>query len=398
MPYLLVDGEPVARARGIYGGGRSEGEKFIFWSLGALRACQDLHWAPDVVHAHDWHAAAAVARVAEEHRRESFWSTTATVLTIHNLGYAGAGSEDAWRASGLPEAAGPEVPEWARGLPLASGLSRADAVTTVSPSYAREITTPEYGFGLDSLLRSRAPAPVGILNGIDPAVWNPATDRALAARFDAEDLEPKSRDKAALLAELGFEGQPETPLLSFIGRLEHHKGIDLLLQALATLLDEPWRAVVLGTGQPELEAMAASFEQGHPGRLRFRGAFDEPFSRRLYAASDMVVVPSRYEPCGLVQMIAMRYGAVPIVRAVGGLRDSVRDHSERAGTGIVFEEASAETLASAIRRGLDLYRSPRAWRALQRRAARSDFSWERSAARYAAVYRQVLRARRVSRG
>jgi starch synthase len=394
VPYLLIDGEPVARDRGIYGGGRLEGEKFMFWCLGALRACQALHWAPDIVHAHDWHAAAAVAWLEEQRNLDPFWKGTRTVLTIHNLGYAGAGAEDAWRDFGLPPAVGASVPDWARRLPLASALSLADTVTTVSPSYAREITTPEFGFGLDPILRDRPARPVGILNGIDSDVWNPATDRALVARFDSESLERRAKNKAALLGELGFERQDEAPLLTFIGRLEVQKGIDLVLQALATLLDTPWRAVVLGTGQHELEAMASSFEQGHQGRLRFRGVYDEAFSRRLYGSSDMVLVPSRYEPCGLVQMIAMRYGAVPIVRATGGLRDTVRDHAAGNGTGFVFEEPSVEALAAAIRRAIVLHRDPRAWRILQRRAANRDFSWEKSSKAYAAVYRRTVRASR----
>jgi starch synthase len=397
VPYLLIDGEPVARDRGIYGGGSLEGEKFFFWSLASLRACQTLGWAPDIVHAHDWHAAAAVAWVAENRRLDPFWTSTRTVLTIHNLGYAGAGTEDAWREFGLPPASGPNVPEWARALPLAAALSQADVVTTVSPSYAREITKHDSGFGLDPILRSRPAAPIGILNGIDQDVWNPNSDRALAARFDADSLDRRAQNKAALLAELGFDSQAAAPLIAFIGRLSHQKGIDLALQALATTLDIPWRAVVLGTGDAELEAMAASFEEGHPGRLRFRSVFDEAFSRRLYGSADVILVPSRYEPCGLVQMIAMRYGAVPVVRATGGLRDTVRDHAAGNGTGFVFEAPTADELASAIRRAIDLHRDQRAWRALQRRGARMDFAWERSAKAYAATFRQALKALRGSR-
>jgi starch synthase len=397
VPHLLIDGEPVARDRGIYGGGRLEGEKFLFWCLAALRGCETLRWSPDIVHANDWHAAAAVAWLAAQRESDPFWRRTATVLTIHNLAYAGAGAEDAWREFGLPPATGHTAPDWARPLPLASALSRADAVTTVSPTYAHEITTPEFGFGLDPILRERRARPAGILNGIEPEVWNPADDRALLARYTADSFDRRAKNKASLLAELGFEGQEDVPLLSFIGRLEHQKGIDLLLQALATLLDRPWRAVILGTGQSELEAMASAFEQGHAGRLRFRRVYDEGLSRRLYGSSDMVIVPSRFEPCGLVQMIAMRYGAVPIVRATGGLRDTVRDHAAGAGTGFVFEEPSVEALAATIRRAFNLYSNPGAWRTLQRRAARKDFSWEKSAKRYAAVYRQTVRSYRAAR-
>ena len=394
MAYELVDGEPVARDPGIYGGGRTEGEKFIFWSLAALAACQRRRWAPDVVHAHDWHAAAAVASVAQRRPDDPFWQKTAAVVTIHNLGYAGAGSESAWRDFGLPPAIGAAAPDWARPLPMASALTHADRVTTVSPTYAWEITTPESGFGLDPILRELPTPPAGILNGIDPELWNPATDRALSSRFTNRTLERRSKNKDSLFSELGFEPMDGAPLLSFIGRLDPQKGIDLLLQSLATLLDVPWRVVVLGTGQPELEAMATAFEQGHAGRMRFRGLYDEALARRLYASSDLVVVPSRYEPCGIVQMLAMRYGAVPIVRATGGLLDTVRDHGSRGGNGFVFKKPSAASLGAAIRRAIEVYREPRVWRSLQQRAARVDFSWDKAAGRYAAVYRQAVRARR----
>jgi starch synthase len=369
-----------------------EGEKFFFWCNASLAACERLRWTPDIVHAHDWHAAAAVVAVVQARRENPFWKDTATVQTIHNLGYAGAGAEDAWRSYGFPSAIGPNVPDWARPLPLASALSHADRVTTVSPTYATEITTPNSGFGLDPILRQCSSAPVGILNAIDPQIWNPAADRALVARFDSASLERRVTNKKALLAELGFDRHEDAPLLAFIGRLEQQKGIDLLLQALATLLDAPWQAVVLGTGQQELEAMAAAFEQGHAGRFRFRGTYDDGLARRLYGSSDLIIVPSRYEPCGLVQMIAMRYGAIPIVRATGGLRDTVRDQTVSGGTGFVFDDPSVDALAAVIRRAFDVYRAPRTWKTLQRRAARTEFSWEKAARQYAAVYRQALRA------
>jgi starch synthase len=394
VPFFLIDGEPVARGPDVYGGGPLEGEKFCFWCLAALRACEAQRWAPDIVHANDWHAAAAVAWLSAHRGADPFWARTATVLTVHNLGYAGAGAEPAWTDYGLPPAAGPDVPEWARQLPLASALERADLVTTVSPTYAEDITTPESGFGLEPILLARPTRPLGILNGIDPTVWNPSADRAIEARFGTDNLDRREVNKRSLLGELGFEEDARTPLLAFIGRLEPQKGIDLLLQALATLLDRPWQAAVLGTGQPELEAMAASFEEGHPGRFRYRPVFDEPWSRRLYASADMILVPSRYEPCGLVQMIGMRYGCVPIVRATGGLRDTVRDQSAGGGTGVLFAEPTSEALAGALRRAFDLYADQRAWRGLQRRAANRDFSWEGSARRYVTAYRQAVRARR----
>lgn len=391
---LLVDGEPVARHTGIYGG--DEGEKFIFWCLAALEACRQRGWQPDVVHAHDWHAAAAVAWIHAQ-RADPFWSSVATVFTIHNLGYAGAGAEEAWRAYGLGPAEGDGVPAWAVDLPLVSALTKADWLTTVSPGYADEITTAELGFGLDPILKGRRSRLTGILNGIDPTVWNPAADHALVARFDADGLEHRVRNKQALLSELGFTGGSDIPLLAFIGRMDHQKGIDLLLHALATMLDLPWQAVLLGTGDPELEAQAASFQQGHLGRFRAEIRFDAALARRIYGSADAVVIPSRYEPCGLVQMIAMRYGCLPVVRSTGGLRDSVRDAAEPGGTGFVFGEASVDGLADALRRALATYADRRAWRRLQRRAARKDFSWTKPARKYGTVYRKARALRRSRR-
>jgi starch synthase len=392
---LLVDGEPVALDRHIYGGGKEEGEKFVFWSLASLAACRYVRWAPDVIHANDWHAAAAVSWIHHHRAQDPFWRGTATVFTIHNLAYAGAGAEEAWQAYGLPPAAGAGVADWARPLPLVGALTTADWLTTVSPTYAKQIALRDYGFGLDPILAARRDRLTGILNGIDPRVWNPATDRAIKARFNADSLEARRRNKQALLAELGFEARPETPLLAFIGRLEQQKGIDLALQALAMSLDLPWQAVVLGSGQAELEAMASAFEQGHAGRFRYRGLFDAELSRRIYASADIMLVPSRYEPCGLVQMIAMRYGCVPLVRRTGGLADTVRDAAGGSGTGFVFDEVSPDALAAALRRAIKIYGDGRAWLALQRRAARKDFGWDRSARQYAAVYRRALRARRL---
>ncbi len=350
-------------------------------------------WQPDVVHAHDWHAAAAVAWI-QAHRDDAFWSWVATVFTIHNLGYAGAGAEESWRAFGLGPADGAEVPDWARDLPLVAALRQADWLTTVSPTYAEQITTAEFGFGLDPILKRRRTNLAGILNGIDPSVWNPANDRALTMRFDSASLERRPANKPSLQAELGFSVGADVPLLAFIGRMDHQKGIDLFLNALATMLDLPWQAVLLGTGDRELEAQAAAFQQGHSGRFRVETCFDDALARRIYASADAVVIPSRYEPCGLVQMIAMRYGSIPIVRSTGGLRDSVRDAAERGGTGFVFPAASVDDLIQALRRALTVYADRRGWLRLQTRAARQDFSWDRPARLYGAVYRKALSARR----
>ena len=386
---MLVGGEPVTADPTVYSHGEPEADKFVFWCLATLAACEKMDWKPDIVHAHDWHAAAAVARVWQLRSSEPFWANTASVLTIHNLGYPGEGAEPVWQRYRLPAAEGRGVPPSRRHVPLIVGLAKADALTTVSPTYAREIQTKDFGFGLEGLLRARRSELTGILNGLDPRVWNPKTDASLHVRYDSETLERREENKRALLTELRLEDRGRIPLLGFIGRMESQKGIDLLLHGLARVLDIPWQAVLLGTGQPELEAMATVFERGHPGRIRVVNRFEPTLARRIYGSADMVLVPSRYEPCGLVQMIGMRYGCVPVVRATGGLKDSVREGPS--GTGFVFEQTSASDLAQAMHRALAAFADEKPWRALQRRAAREDFAWDRSAAKYIDVYRRARR-------
>jgi starch synthase len=392
---LLVDGDPVARDPAIYSQGSVEAEKFVFWCLASLQACQQEGWIPDIVHANDWHASAAISWLVDRRRTDPAWAATAGVVTIHNLGYPGKGAASIWDSYGLKPAPASVGSATDRRLPLVAGIALADWITTVSPTYAQEIMTSDFGFGRETLLRTRRARLTGILNGIDPAVWNPETDAALPEKFNADSLDRRAANKASLLDELRFNHGTRTPLLAFIGRLEHQKGIDLFLHALARLLDYPWHAVVLGSGQAELESLVSGFERGHPGRLRHASRFDPELARRIYGAADLVVVPSRYEPCGLVQMIGMRYGCVPVVRATGGLRDTV--HEGPAGTGFVFQDASSDGLVAALDRAFAAYADSRSWSALRRRAARRDFSWAKPSRGYLEVYQRALDAvRKVS--
>jgi starch synthase len=390
LPILLVDGEPVRSTAGVYADAQANGRKFGFFSVAALEACRALGWQPDVVHANDWHTGPAVCWISARRPADGFWKSVATVLTIHNLGFMGAGSESALTLHDLQPAVDPLLPEWAQRLPLPVALLTADWLTAVSPTYAEEIRGPELGFGLEGLLRARSERLRGILNGIDPERWDPQTDLALPAMFSREDPEGRVRNRQALCAELGLSAEASIPLLSMVTRLDPQKGVDLALEALEIISNAPWQFILLGTGEPALEESARRFAELHRGRVRLVQRFDAALSRRVYGGADMLLVPSRYEPCGLAQMIAMRYGCIPIVRATGGLKDTVLDDDAGKGTGFIFQEPTPAGLARAIQRAISAYSDRNRWRELQRRAMGVDFSWRRSAEKYAALYHDAV--------
>jgi starch synthase len=317
------------------------------------------------------------------------------LLEVHNLPYLGAGAESALKAFGLPPIADSPLPDWADHLPLPLGLVTADHIVTVSPGYAKEILTPEFGAGLHAYLQTRVGSITGILNGLDLEAWDPATDERLKANFAVSSLPLRSQNKTALQEELEFEVNADIPLLGMITRMDHQKGVDLALGALTEVSDLDWQAVILGTGNPDLEEAARQLQSDYPDRVRAEIRFDAGLARRIYGGVDALLIPSRYEPCGLAQMIAMRYGCVPVARATGGLQDTIRDyHGEREGTGFLFEEASAEALGQALRRTLEVYGDKRRWKGLQRRGMGEDFSWERSALRYLDLYQDLVRSAR----
>jgi starch synthase len=286
------------------------------------------------------------------------------------------------------------LPGWSRDSMLALGLATADMLSTVSPTYAREIRTPEAGHGLDALLRARSDRLAGVLNGIDTDLWDPAADEALRARFDRDTLERRAANKAALQEEAGLERNERAFLLAMVSRLDSQKGFDIALPVLRRWVEAGGQFVALGSGDAAIERELAALERSSPGRASVRLRFDLPYSRRIYGGADAVAIPSRYEPCGLTQMIAMRYGAVPIARRTGGLADTVTDAADPGGTGILFDGYDAGSLAHALDRALSVYAQPRKWAELQRRGMAKDFSWNRSAAEYEALYREALRHRR----
>ncbi len=388
-PVFLLEAEPLNQPPQVYAPDASlDVRKYAFFSRAALRLAEAQNWPPQVVHAHDWHTALGVYLAGCWRRRRGFWRGVGTVLTVHNLPFMGAAADD-WLPPDLCPPPRPLdwLPEWARSLPLPLGLLAADRITTVSPGYAREMLEEDrFAAGLRPFLLRRREDLSGILNGIDTASFDPATDPQLTVRYDAAHLERRAENKVALQAELGLPRQPERPLLGMVSRLDVQKGVDLIFRALRWSGGLDWQAVLLGSGDPALEAQARALAERYPQRVRVVTRYDAALARRIYGGADLLLMPSRYEPCGLSQMIAMRYGCLPLVNAVGGLRDTVRDGE----TGFVFAGARAANLVRALRRALDLYaRQPARWREMQRQAMAQDFSWTRSAQAYADLYRQV---------
>jgi starch synthase len=395
LTFYLIAGPPIPRAKRIYGAGIEEdGPKFVFFSLAALGLCRALDWRPDILHANDSHTGPAVYWLATDGRHDPFFRSTASVFTIHNLVYMNTGAGPHLRAYGLAPSDSPRLPDWARDALMGLGLAHADVLNTVSPTYAREILTPEHGYGLEGLLAARRKRLFGILNGIDLDEWNPMRDRNLKMRYGPESLEKRAVNKRALQVEMKLPARPDAPLLGVVSRLDTQKGFDIAAPAVRQLLADEVQFVLLGTGLPHLEAAFEALAAEFPDRARVRLRFDAGLARRIYAGADLLLIPSRYEPCGLTQMIAMRYGAVPVVRRTGGLADTVTDaRASRSGRGFVFRDYNAEALTKAVRRALAAYRRPARWRALQRRGMRhaaQHFAWTRSAQQYLRLYTRAL--------
>lgn len=350
-------------------------------------------FVPDVIHAHDWQAALAPAYLAYAGGRRP-----GTVLTIHNLAHQGVFPRALMGALGLPERSfAMEGVEYYGGIGfLKAGLYFADRITTVSPGYAREIMTPEGGMGLDGLLRTRAADFVGILNGIDTVIWDPGSDAALAAPFDAGRIEARSRNKAAVQQRFGLARDPGPPLFGVVSRLSWQKGLDLLLEALPRLVDEGAQLALIGSGDAGLEQAFRDAAEAHPGRIGILIGYDEAAAHLVQGGSDAILVPSRFEPCGLTQLCALRYGALPVVAAVGGLADTVihaNAMAQAAGvaTGLQFAPVTREALEGAIHAACTLWRRPDLWRAMQTNAMKAEVGWSAPARLYADLFRAIMR-------
>ena len=364
------------------------------WVASLLACGLDTGWQPAIVQSHDWHAALTSAYLAfgpVEGRR------VASIYTVHNLAYQGVFAPIHFFDLGLPPYAFAVNGVEFHGQVsfMKAGLYFADHITTVSPTYAREIQTPEQGCGLDGLLRSRVGEISGILNGVDEAVWNPAADAAIDSPFDAKKPAGKARCKAALQQSLGLSVQPDAPLFGVVSRLTEQKGLHLVLKVLDELLAQGGQLVVLGTGEAELEAAFLARAAANPKAVSLRIGYDEAYAHRIFAGTDVTLVPSRFEPCGLTQMYGLKYGSLPLVHGVGGLADTVVDCAlehlaDGTANGFVFNAFNEHALARAVARAMALYRRPTEWRAVRQRAMQQDLGWDKAATQYLALYQHLV--------
>ena len=393
-PYLYRrDGSPYQDSAGHEWPDNVQRFALLGWVAAHLAAGEfDADWVPDVLHAHDWHAAMACAYVAAHPPTRA-----ATVFTVHNLAYQGLFPSGDFNLLGLPSRfmASTGLEFHGQLSFMKAGLKFARRITTVSPTYAREIATPEFGFGLDGVVRGRGADVSGVLNGVDGAIWNPATDSSLAQRYSAQEPAGKARCKEALQRELGLPGRAEAMLFGAVSRLTSQKGLDLMLAVLPGLIKRGGQFVLQGAGEPVLEAAFLAAAKAHPGQVAVRIGYDEAFAHRLIAGSDAIVVPSRFEPCGLTQLYGLRYGTLPVVRRVGGLADTVVDAGEAAvaseqATGFVFDAATPAALDAALQRAAAAFARQALWRGLMRRAMAQDFSWQGAAAQYLALYKSIV--------
>ncbi|MGE5346665.1 MAG: glycogen synthase GlgA [Acidithiobacillales bacterium] len=402
VPVHFVAHDPMFHRTRIYApdaSGRDDGLwRFALFVRASIEAMRRMGRRPQILHAHDWHAALAVMLGAWSSWRDRWFDDIASVLTIHNVWYQGVYGPEEFPALGLPpEAWSGGGIRFAGAVNLLKGaIVAADMLTAVSPTYAREITTREGGMGLDGVLRSRRDRLVGILNGIDTAIWNPAVDEFVAARYSASDLSGKSACRRDLCRVAGLDPGVAGMVLGSVGRLTDQKGFDLIMGAAPELIRRGLRFVLLGSGEPQLEHALRRLALQYPGRIAAFVGFSEELAHKIEAGADAFLMPSRFEPCGLNQMYSLAYGTPPVVRRVGGLADSVEPfdgYNLDRGTGFVFQSPSAHELAAEVLRAHGLFQHPEAWRQLMERGMSRDFSWERSAASYDAVYRRAREIR-----
>lgn len=412
LHHFFIANETFFGRAGVYGdpatgeGFADNAARFAFFSRACLEAMRAVAYAPDVIHANDHQTALVPAYLKTLYAEDPFYQMTASLLAIHNLGYQGVAPPETMALAGFSdEQFYPLSPFefWGKMNFFKAGIHFADVLVTVSERYAEEIQSgEEFGFGLQGTLNARRADLIGILNGIDVRTWNPRTDRFLAARYDAESLDLKATCKADLLERTALPTSPDLPLFGMISRLVEQKGLDLIEAAADRLFALPARWVFLGSGERRYEEFLGAAARRHPDRVAVRKAFDDPLAHAIEGGADFFLMPSKYEPCGLNQMMSMRYGTVPVVRATGGLADTVvpvapgGDAGE--GTGIVFEPYRPEALLGAVEEALRLYGNPAMLLTTRRNGMRRDFSWEASARRYLHVYRQANGARRMGSG
>jgi len=369
-------------------------ERFSAFCQAALPFLKEIDWRPDIVHANDWQSALTIAYLKTIYRDDPFFKRTTAVYSIHNMGYLGLFPKEKLLLTGLGwDQFVPEKLEFWGNIALTkAGFVYADVINTVSETYAQEIQTVEFGHGLDGLLRFRSSDLYGIVNGIDYDIWNPATDPNLPKRYNVATLSLKVQNKLELQKQNNLPQRKEVPVIGMINRLTDQKGLDILAGAIEDIMHLNCQLVILGTGDPKYHEMLKRLKNKYPEHLGINLKFDALLAELVYAGADMFLMPSRYEPCGLGQLISYRYGTIPIVRKTGGLADTVKDFNPKTGegTGFVFEEYSSAALLQAAKRAIDTYHKKTLWKALQEKVMQLDYSWDASAKKYVSLYMKAL--------
>jgi starch synthase len=402
IPVYFVDCPAMFDRDAFYTADPDEHRRFLLFTRAAIESCQGLDFVPDIFHCNDWHTAYLPLLLRTVYAREAA-ARVSSVLTIHNIGYQGIMPAAAVADLGLGERQDLlDVGDLGAGIinSLKSGIKFGDVVTTVSPTYAREICETQLGMGMQQTLRERRNGVVGILNGVDYREWDPRHDAYLTAHFGPKDLRGKLANKQRLLVSAGLNLEPQKPLIGMVTRLAEQKGIDLLMEALPALLEaRDFAFVILGNGDPQYLNFFSELAARFPARVSFRSGHDEAFAHLIEAGSDMFLMPSRYEPCGLNQMYSLRYGTVPIVRKTGGLADSVQhyDAATGQGTGCVFNDYDVPAVRWGVSTALDWFSDQTLWRNLMRNGMAQDFSWSRQTAKYEQIYRDAVAESRASR-
>lgn len=401
LEVLFVECDPLCDRPGIYSDPRTGADyedndfRYLLLATAAFELCRAADWRPSIFHCNDWQTA-LIPFLLSQTARGSAFEDARSILTIHNIAYQGAFAGDAMecldQASAYRYPGGPFEFQGRVNF-LKAGIEFADAVNTVSPTYAREIqTNVEYGYGMEAALRARGDGVVGILNGLDVRSWNPETDSHIAATYTATSLERKRLNKEALCRQCGLPFEDSIPLIGMISRLTAQKGFEILVPVLSKIIGLPCRMVILGSGDPQLSHTLREFARQHADRVCVHLGYDDELAHRIEAGADLFLMPSHYEPCGLNQMMSMRYGTLPIVRATGGLADTVTDADadpER-GTGFTFYHYHSQDLERAVKRAIAAFADRDRWRKIQRTAMARDFSWNRSAERYLDLYQSCL--------
>lgn len=391
----LVDGKPITKTESVYSrDSKLDGEKFTFFSLACLKLIDELELAPDILHANDWHTALVLYAQSREISAQPKKSVPSKVITLHNLPFMGAGAEKSLKKYSIPLSENPDLPDWARGIPLPMGLASADAIVAVSSTYAKEIQTEAFGCGLEKFLQKNAERITGIINGLDYETWNPVNDEYIQKKFSINSIPDRRENKKALQLEFHLPCDEKAPLLILISRLDIQKGIDLAIEAIKLLEHKKWQAIFLGSGDPILERKVLELQDAFPSNFRAAIRFDTSLSHRMYAGGDILLMPSRYEPCGLAQMIAMRYGCIPIARATGGLVDTIQYSPKSRQTGYLFSGTTPGSMVKILDEALRDFNEKKRWKSIQKRAMSVDFSWTGSAMKYALLYRDLIRKQR----